>query len=335
MQLITGWLGQPVPGEQSADLAADRLSGLFLAVAFGAALPTSVAFASWAARPESVIRRGLGTGHALALGAVAVIVDGRDAFTVLFGWETLTIGFYLLAGSDRARRGRAADAQLTFAFGRLSGAALLAGLLLLAAKSQLDHARVVHARARRRRPDHGPGAAADRVRDQGGPGAVPDLAAARLRGGPRSGPRDHGRGVRQRRLLRHVAHAGHPGPPARLAGGPAAAGRGVLGAARHRARGGAEPAEPGHRLLQCGEQRPDRGGLRRRADRCRGRRRAPGRGRAAGRHAADGRAHRGQVAAVHLGRRDRDAVGQRRPGGAARPAQAGALERGRLARWDR
>jgi len=132
---VAGWLGQPVPGEQSADLAADQLSGLFLAVAFGAALPTSVAFASWAARPESVIRRGLGTGYALALGAVAVIVTGRDAFTVLFGWEALTIGFYLLAGSDRARRGLAADAQLTFAFGRLSGAALLAGLLLLAAKS--------------------------------------------------------------------------------------------------------------------------------------------------------------------------------------------------------
>ena len=132
---VAGWLGQPVPGQPSADLAADRLSGLFLALAFGAALPTSVAFASWAARPGSVTRRGLGTGYALALGAVAVIITGRDAFTVLFGWEALTIGFYLLAGSDRGQRGRAADAQLTFAFGRLSGAALLAGLLLLAAKS--------------------------------------------------------------------------------------------------------------------------------------------------------------------------------------------------------
>jgi hydrogenase-4 component B len=132
---VAGWLGQPVPGQPSADLAADRLSGLFLAMAFGAALPVSVAFASWAARPESVTRRGLGTGYALALGAVAVIVTGRDAFTVLFGWEALTIAFYLLAGSDRSKRGRATDAQLTFAFGRLSGAALLAGLLLLAAKS--------------------------------------------------------------------------------------------------------------------------------------------------------------------------------------------------------
>jgi hydrogenase-4 component B len=132
---VAGWLGQPVPGQQSADLAADRLSGLFLALAFGVAVPVSVAFASWAARPGSVTRRGLGTGYALALGAVAVIVTGRDAFTVLFGWEALTIAFYLLAGADRASRGRAADAQLTFAFGKVSGAALLAGLLLLAAKS--------------------------------------------------------------------------------------------------------------------------------------------------------------------------------------------------------
>ena len=72
---------------------------------------------------------------ALALGAVAVIMTGQDAFTVLFGWETLTLAFYLLAGSERNKPGRPAAAQLTLAFGRVSGAALLAGLLLLAAES--------------------------------------------------------------------------------------------------------------------------------------------------------------------------------------------------------
>ena len=127
---VAGWLGQPVPGQSSADLSADRLSGLFLVMAFGAAALVSVAFASWARANDP--RRGLGASYALALGAVAVIVTGRDAFTVLFGWEGLTIAFYLLAGSDR-RHSRAA--QVTFAFGKLSGAALLAGLLLLAARS--------------------------------------------------------------------------------------------------------------------------------------------------------------------------------------------------------
>ena len=129
---VAGWLGQPVPGQSSADLSADRLSGLFLVMAFGAAALVSVAFASWASRPDTVTRRGLGAGYALALGSVAVVVTGQDAFTVLFGWEGLTVAFYLLAGSDRHHP---RSAQVTVAFGKLSGAALLAGLLLLAAKS--------------------------------------------------------------------------------------------------------------------------------------------------------------------------------------------------------
>jgi formate hydrogenlyase subunit 3/multisubunit Na+/H+ antiporter MnhD subunit len=162
---VGGWLGQPVSGQPTAGLAADRLSGLFLALAFGAAVPVSVAFASWAASPRGddppqtppahegaarppvpprggaarppvpSRRRGLGASYALALGSVAVIVTARDAFTFLFGWEGLTLAFYLLAGSERHKRGRGAAAQITFAFGKLSGATLLLGLLLLAAGS--------------------------------------------------------------------------------------------------------------------------------------------------------------------------------------------------------
>ena len=132
---VAGWLGDPVPGQQAAALGADRLSGLFLALSFGAAVPVSVAFASWAARPGTVIRRRLGASYALALGAVAVIMTAQDAFTALFGWETLTLAFYLLAGTERNKPGRAAAAQVTFAFGKVSGAALLVGLLLLATRS--------------------------------------------------------------------------------------------------------------------------------------------------------------------------------------------------------
>ena len=131
---VTGWLGDPAPGQQAAALGADRLSGMFLALTFGAAVPVSVAFASWATRGQST-RRWLGASYALALGAVAVIMAARDAFTALFGWEALTLAFYLLAGAERNKPGRPAAAQATFAFGKVSGAALLAGLLLLAARS--------------------------------------------------------------------------------------------------------------------------------------------------------------------------------------------------------
>ncbi len=59
----------------------------------------SVAFASWAARPGPAAT-GARQGYALALGAIGVIMTGQDAFTVLFGWESLTVAFYLLAGSS-------------------------------------------------------------------------------------------------------------------------------------------------------------------------------------------------------------------------------------------
>ena len=121
-------------GAGTSGLAADRLSGLFLVLAFGAAFAVSLAFASWAAegRPG---RRGLGASYSLALGSVAVVLAARDAFTLLFAWESLTLAFYLLAGFERSRPGRPAAAMVTLAFGRVSGICLLAGLLLLAARS--------------------------------------------------------------------------------------------------------------------------------------------------------------------------------------------------------
>lgn len=132
---VAGWLGDPLPGQQALGLAADRLSGLFLVMAFGAAVPVSVAFASWAARPDSAATRMLAEGYALALGSVAVIMTAADAFTALFGWEALTVAFYLLAGASRRDADRAGAARITVAFGKVSGAALLVGLLLLATGS--------------------------------------------------------------------------------------------------------------------------------------------------------------------------------------------------------
>jgi hydrogenase-4 component B len=132
---VAEWLGNPIPGQQALGLAVDRLSGMFLVTALGAAVPVSVAFASWAAKPDAAATRMLAEGYALALGATVVIMTGRDAFTFLFGWEALTAAFWLLAGASRKDPDRAGAARITVAFGKVSGAALLIGLLLLAAKS--------------------------------------------------------------------------------------------------------------------------------------------------------------------------------------------------------
>jgi hydrogenase-4 component B len=64
-----------------------------------------------------------------------VIMTAQDAFTALFGWEALTAAFYVLAGANRKDRDRAGAARTTVAFGKMSGAALLVGLLLLAGRS--------------------------------------------------------------------------------------------------------------------------------------------------------------------------------------------------------
>ena len=139
---VAGWLGSG-----TAELAADRLSGLFLVIAFGAAFAVSLAFASWAARPGAPDRRGLGASYALTLGALALFMTARDAFTALLAWELLTIAFYLLAGFERERPGRPVGAFTTLAFGRISGAALLLGLLLLAVRSgSLELASFAHVR---------------------------------------------------------------------------------------------------------------------------------------------------------------------------------------------
>ena len=123
-----------VLGPGTAGLTADRLSGLFLVIAFAAATWVSLGFAGWAGQ-DGPGRRGLGASYAIALGAVAVFFVARDAFTFLFSWELVTGAFYLMVGFERGREGRPSAAMVTLAFGKISGAALLAGLLLLAVRS--------------------------------------------------------------------------------------------------------------------------------------------------------------------------------------------------------
>ena len=123
-----------VLGPGTAGLAADRMSGLFLVIAFAAAAMVSLAFTGWA-RQGGTSHRGLGACYALALAAVAVFLTAGDAFTLLLAWEMLTVAFYLLAGFERGKPGRPRAALVTLAFGKASGMALLGGLLLLAARS--------------------------------------------------------------------------------------------------------------------------------------------------------------------------------------------------------
>ncbi|HEY3896388.1 MAG TPA: proton-conducting transporter membrane subunit, partial [Pseudonocardiaceae bacterium] len=73
--------------------------------------------------------------HCLVLVAVAVVITADNAFVFLLGWELLTIGFYLLAAFERAKADRADAAVITVVLSKLSGAALLLGFLLLAARA--------------------------------------------------------------------------------------------------------------------------------------------------------------------------------------------------------
>lgn len=123
----TGWafdLGAPLGG---ASLHLDPLSGLFLAIGFGAAAPALLAAAA-----PGIRRPRLPAAMALALLGMEVIVTADHLLVLLAGWEALGVAFYLLAGYDRASSGRARASVVTVLFSKASGAALLLGGLLLA-----------------------------------------------------------------------------------------------------------------------------------------------------------------------------------------------------------
>lgn len=122
-------------GFGSANLAVDRLSGLFLLIAFAAATPAALACSAWAARTSFRPRRGLAAATALVLGAVAVVITADHVFVFLFAWESLTVGFYLLTALDPHRVNSGTPAVITATMGRASGGALLIGFLLLASRS--------------------------------------------------------------------------------------------------------------------------------------------------------------------------------------------------------
>lgn len=118
-------------GMGNASLRVDALSGLFLVISFGVAVPVLMTSAS-----RGLAQRArLCALTAFTLLAVDLIITADGLFVLLAGWEALGFAFYLLAGFDRDRPGRARSSVLAVSFSKASGGALLLGGLLLAGQN--------------------------------------------------------------------------------------------------------------------------------------------------------------------------------------------------------
>lgn len=122
-------------GVGTTTLELDPLAGLFLTLVGGLGVCVSACLLSWSRPPGRLAGRGTGAGYLLLLGSVVVVLVAGDAFTFLFAWESLSVSFYVLTGARRADRAGAAAAWVTLGMGKVSGAALLLGVLMLAAHS--------------------------------------------------------------------------------------------------------------------------------------------------------------------------------------------------------
>lgn len=116
-------------------LRMDPLAGLFLTLTAGLAGVLSACLLSWARPPGRIRGRGTGAGYLLVLGAVTIVVVAGDAFTFLFAWESLTLGFFVLSAVARRSPAEARASWTTLGVGKAGGAALLLGFLLLAGRS--------------------------------------------------------------------------------------------------------------------------------------------------------------------------------------------------------
>ena len=122
-------------GVGTTTIRLDDLAALFLTLLFAIGSALSACSITWVRREGSPRRRGLAAGYCTLLGSVAAIVISADAFAFLFSWELLALSFYVLVGVNRSRRREAHAAWLTLVTGKVSGACLLFGFLLLAGRS--------------------------------------------------------------------------------------------------------------------------------------------------------------------------------------------------------
>ncbi len=129
---LDGWVGMG-----PAALSVDHLSALFLLLAFAVATPVCAVVADWAAGGQTQAR-GLGSATALLLGSMALVITADHVFVFLFGWECLTLAFYLIT-AYRRRDDTVTPSILTVVFGKASGQLAMVGLLLAAAHAGTFH----------------------------------------------------------------------------------------------------------------------------------------------------------------------------------------------------
>lgn len=123
---LGGWVGFG-----PSAVAVDRLAGLFLALTGVVSAPILLAFTGWARDPVQNPWRPLPALVALTLAGIVVVLTAEDAFVFLFGWESVSLAFYLLVGYQRQRPGRPRAAMLTYGISKTSGALLLLAVGLL------------------------------------------------------------------------------------------------------------------------------------------------------------------------------------------------------------
>ena len=113
----------------------DPLAGLFLTLTGALGVVVSVALMGETGAARRSGTRATSAAYMLLLAAVTVAIVAADAFSFLFGWESLTVAFYLLSAATRERADQPSAAWATAAVGKAGGAALLVGLLVLAGAS--------------------------------------------------------------------------------------------------------------------------------------------------------------------------------------------------------
>lgn len=116
-------------------LRLDPLSGLFLALTGVIATPVLLSFASWSRCEGEASPRNLPAVVALTLAAITVVLLADTAYVFLFGWESVSVAFYLLCSTGRDLPGRDRASMLSYAFSKASGALLLVSFLLLAGQT--------------------------------------------------------------------------------------------------------------------------------------------------------------------------------------------------------
>jgi hydrogenase-4 component B len=122
-------------GVGETTLRLDSLAGLFLTLTGGLGVLVSACLLGWTRPAGRIHGRGTGAGYLLLLGSVVVVIVAGDAFTFLFAWESVTVAIYILTGVRRASLPDSRGAWLTFAIGKIGGAAVMIGLLLLAGQA--------------------------------------------------------------------------------------------------------------------------------------------------------------------------------------------------------